>query len=286
MNFKTLNLCFLLVCACSVAGWSTDYNSLNLLDENYWEGPTFYKPDTLPPITDRPGSYATQGKKNPFDLKDPKVIEKNVEYDAESNLYIITETVEGSNYRPPTYLTPEEYYKWRAKEEDSSYFKELSKRNQVGQVGGDPVVPYQDRISTSLVERLFCGSTIDVRPQGNIGLTFGFDWQKIANPILTEQQQEQGGFDFDMNIQLSVVGKIGQKLKLSFNYNTQATFDFDRQIKVEYLSDTECSEDDIIKKIEAGNVSFPLRSSLIQGRQNLFGFRTDLQFGRLKMSLI
>ena len=89
-----------------------------------------------------------------------------------------------------------------------------------------------------------------------------------------------------MNIQLNVVGTIGQKLKLQFNYNTQATFDFDRQIKIEYLSDTECSEDDIIKKIEAGNVSFPLRSSLITGRQNLFGFRTDLQFGRLTVSTV
>ncbi|BDS14311.1 T9SS outer membrane translocon Sov/SprA [Aureispira anguillae] len=285
MNFKTLNLCFLIVCTCAVAGWSTNYDALNYLEEDFWASPTFFMPDTLPPIQDRP-DVDVSSKKNPFDLKDPKVIEKNVEYDAESNLYIITETIEGSNYRPPMYLTPDEYYKWRAAEEDNAYFKELSQMNKVGKVGGDPVTPYKDRISNSLVERLFCGSTIDVRPQGNIGLTFGFDHQRIANPILTEQQQNQGGFDFDMNIQLSVVGKIGQKLKLSFNYNTQATFDFDRQIKVEYLSDTECSEDDIIKKIEAGNVSFPLRSSLIQGRQNLFGFRTDLQFGRLKMSLV
>jgi len=286
MNFKTLNLCFLLVCACSVAGWSADNNSLDYLGEDFWESPTFTILDTLPPIEDRTGDFITDGNNNPFDLKDPKVVEKNVEYDAESGYYIITETIDGSNYRPPMYLTPEEYFEWRAKEEDSNYFKELSKMNKVGKVGGDPITPYQDRISGGLVERLFCGSTIDVRPQGNIGLTFGFDYQKIANPILTEQQQQQGGFDFDMNIQLSVVGKIGQKLKLSFNYNTQATFDFDRQIKVEYLSDTECSEDDIIKKIEAGNVSFPLRSSLINGRQNLFGFRADLQFGRLKLSMV
>lgn len=285
MNFKTLSLSSLLVCAYFATAWSNP-NHFDYLDEDFWESPNFYMPDTLPPISDRQDSYVPNQKKNPFDLKDPKVIEKTVDYDAESNLYIITEKIDGSLYRPPMYLTPEEYYAWRAKEEDGKYMKELSQMNKVGKVGGDPVTPYQDRISSSLVERLFCGSTIDVRPQGNIDLTFGFDYQRIANPILTEQQQQQGGFDFDMNIQLSVVGKIGQKLKLSFNYNTQATFDFDRQIKVEYLSDTECSEDDIIKKIEAGNVSFPLRSSLINGRQNLFGFRTDLQFGRLKMSLV
>ena len=286
MNFKILNFSLFFYSFCYIAGLSANDNSFDYLKEDLWESPVYTLLDTLPPITDRQGDFITDENNNPFDLNDPKIIEKKVEYDPESGYYIITETIDGSNYRSPMYLSPEEYFKWRAKEEDSAYMKELSKMNKVGKVGGDPIVPYQDRISKGLVERLFCGSTIDVRPQGNIGLTFGFDYQKIANPILTEQQQQQGGFDFDMNIQLSVVGKIGQKLKLSFNYNTQATFDFDRQIKVEYLSDTECSEDDIIKKIEAGNVSFPLSTSLIQGRQNLFGFRTDLQFGRLKMSLV
>jgi cell surface protein SprA len=286
MNFKLFNFSFILLCSALANNAFCDTDDRNFLKENYWDNAYSIQIDTLPPLKDRNGDFITDPSSNPFDLKDPKIITKNVEYDAESGLYIITEKIDASNYRSPMYLTPEEYFKWRAEQEDKSYLKELSKMNKVGKVGGDPIVPYQDRISSSLVERLFCGSTIDVRPQGNIGLTFGFDYQKIANPILTEQQQQQGGFDFDMNIQLSVVGKIGQKLKLSFNYNTQATFDFDRQIKVEYLSDTECSEDDIIKKIEAGNVSFPLSTSLIQGRQNLFGFRTDLQFGRLKMSLV
>lgn len=264
---------------------ATDNHPVDYLGEDFWETPTWTTPDTLPPIQDRQESQLSN-QTNPFDLKDPKVIEKEVEYDAENDLYIIKETINGSYYRPPTYLTPKEYFAWRAKQEDKKYYEELAQRNRTTEIEGDPIEPYKERISQSLIERLFCGSTIDVRPQGNVGVTLGFDYQRIANPVLTEQQQQQGGFDFDMNIQLSVVGKIGQKLQLSFNYNTQSTFDFDRQIKVEYLSETDCSEDDIIKKIEAGNVSFPLRSSLIQGRQNLFGFRTDLQFGRLSMSLV
>lgn len=285
MKCKTLTLCIFALCALSYSAQGTDDQPVDYLDEDFWSGPIWSSPDTLPPIQDRQDARLSN-QTNPFDLKDPKAIEKTVEYDPKNDLYIIKETLNGSYYRPPTYLTPEEYFAYRAKQEDSNYYKELAQRNRVSEVEGDPIEPYKDRISTSLTERLFCGSTIDVRPQGNIGITLGFDYQRIANPILTEQQQQQGGFDFDMNIQLSVVGKIGEKLKLSFNYNTQSTFDFDRQIKVEYLSDTECSEDDIIKKIEAGNVSFPLRSSLIQGRQNLFGFRTDLQFGRLRMSLV
>ena len=45
-------------------------------------------------------------------------------------------------------------------------------------------------------------------------------------------------------------------------------------------------KNDIIKNIEAGNVSLPLKGTLIQGSQNLFGLRTDLQFGYLRLSLL
>ena len=114
-------------------------------------------------------------------------------------------------------------------------------------------------------------------------MTFGVDLQNVENPILTTRQQRQGGFDFDMNIQLNVAGSIGEKLKLSTNYNTQATFDFDNQLKLSYDSDA-FSEDDIIKKIEAGNVSLPLRSNLIQGAQSLFGLKVETQWGKLRLT--
>ena len=105
---------------------------------------------------------------------------------------------------------------------------------------------------------------MEIRPQGNIDLTFGVDYQNVENPALTLRQQRNGGFDFDMAIQMNVEGQIGEKLRLSTNYNTQATFNFDNQIKLNYDTDA-FSEDEIIKKIEAGNVSLPLRNSLIQG---------------------
>ena len=126
-----------------------------------WYGPSWkWSNDTLPPLKDRYQSFI-YGSGNPFDLQDPKVIERNVEYDVESGLYVITETIDGSMYRAPMYMTLEEYLEWRSKEEDSDYMKELSNLNKSGAVTDDPVSAYQDRISSSLVERLFCGSTID-----------------------------------------------------------------------------------------------------------------------------
>lgn len=230
--------------------------------------------DLVYPIEDRQGDHLTSDEENPFVLDDPSSIEKTVEYDPETNRFIITETLDGRPVRPPTYMTYDEYLEYESTESRRDYYNErLESISLVERQGIVPKIYTKGRT----MDRLFGGNTIDIRPSGNIDLTFGGNVQKIDNPILTEQARKQGGFDFDMNINMNVVGSIGDKLKINLSYNTGATFDFENQIKLKY----EGEEDDIIKLIEAGNVSFPLKTSLIQGTQSLFGVHTRLQFGRL-----
>ncbi|MBK9016665.1 MAG: cell surface protein SprA [Saprospiraceae bacterium] len=239
--------------------------------------------DTIP-IEDRTGDFLTTPSSNPFDLKDPKDVQQTVEYDPISGQYIITERIGDDYYRPPTYMTYEEFMDYQAKKQEQDYFKELNGSGQRGVNGKlDPIGKID--VKNQLIERLFGGTKVDIQPQGNIDLTFGVDYSNVQNPSWTKRQQKRGGFDFDMDIQMNVEGSIGEKLKLSTNYNTQATFDFDNTMKLDYNTDA-FGEDDIIKKIEAGNVSLPLKSSLIQGSQSLFGLKTELQFAKLRLSLV
>lgn len=240
--------------------------------------------DTIPDIEERYDDFVTGSPENPFDLEDPSIIEKNLEYDPETGNYIITERIGDDYFRPPTYMTFEEYFDYRQKQEERAYFNRLAGiASGDGASSLDPLAKID--VESNLLERLFGGTTVDIRPQGNIDLTFGVDFSRVDNPILTERQRLQGGFDFDMNINMNVTGKIGEKLNLTTNYNTNATFNFDNQIKLDYNSDN-FDEDAILKKIEAGNVSLPLRGNLIQGAQSLFGLKTELQFGHLRLTAI
>lgn len=243
--------------------------------------------DTNPPFQERFDDFLNGANTNPIDLQDPKAIDKEVEYDPSTNMYIITERIGDDFYRAPTYMTFEEYVRYRDNKQQQEYFDRLQgvasagDRSSSGVV--DPIARFD--VKTSLVDRLFGGTNVDIRPSGNINLTFGFDYQKIENPILTLRQQQTGNFDFDMDINMNASGKIGEKLTLNFNYNTQATFDFDNQMKIQY--DTKnFSEDEIIQNIEAGNVSMPLRSNLIKGAQNLFGLKTEMKFGHLRSTIV
>lgn len=243
--------------------------------------------DTFEPLQERLGSFLNPSP-NPIDLKDPKVVEQGVEYDPVTGQYIITEKIGDDYFRAPTYMTFNEYAKWKEQKQQQEYFDRLqgvSEGKGKGSGGGisDPVAKFD--VKNTLIDRLFGGTTVDIRPQGNINLTFGFDYQKILNPILTRRQQSNGNFDFDMDINIGARGKVGEKLNLDFNYNTQATFDFDNQMKLNY--DTKnFSEDEILQNIEAGNVSMPLRSQLIKGSPNLFGIKAEMKFGHLRLTTV
>ncbi len=252
--------------------------------ENPFEDLASPPTDTIP-LQDRTGDFLNNASQNPFDLQDPAAVEQTVEFDPETGNYIITEKIGNDYFRPPTYMTFQEYMDYQAKQQEQEYFNALSGSSSGRGASGriDPLAKVD--IKDQLIERLFGGTDVDIKPQGNIDLTFGVEFNNTLNPTLPQRQQRQGGFDFDMAIQMNVDGKIGEKLKLNTNYNTQATFDFDNTMKLNYNTD-QFGEDDIIKKIEAGNVSLPLRGSLIQGSQSLFGIKTELQFGRLRLNLV
>jgi cell surface protein SprA len=212
-------------------------------------------------------------------LDDPSNITTNVEYDPTTGQYIITQTMGGINYRPPTYMDAEEYQAYMFNKQKRSYWNQRVHAESANKQNA--VIPPL-RVGGEIFDRIFGGNQVDIRPNGSAELIFAYNGTKTKNPALPEKQQKVSTFDFNEKIQLNVVGKIGDKLKLTTSYNTEATFDFENQMKLEYTG----YEDEIIKKIEAGNVSLPLNGSLITGSQTLFGVKTQLQFGRLTVTSI
>jgi cell surface protein SprA len=137
-------------------------------------------------------------------------------------------------------------------------------------------------VSDNLFNRIFGTGKPDIRPQGNVDITAGYQGQNIENPTLPESARKTGGLMFDESANVNVLGAVGSKLKLPISYNTLANFNFENQLKLDYTG----SGDEIIKKIEAGNVSFQTKSTLMTGAQSLFGIKTQLQFGKLTVTAV
>ncbi|MCD0487847.1 cell surface protein SprA [Pedobacter sp. MC2016-14] len=203
-----------------------------------------------------------------------------VEYDAVNKRYSIRERIGDRFYTQPQYLTVEEYQRLLNSEIKRDNWRMLS-NSEIDDVRKTGVIPSL-QINSRAFERIFGGTTIDIQPRGEAELTFLGRINKNENPLFNENQRVQSNFDFNQRIQMDVVGNIGTKLKINMNYNTEAQFDFENQIKLDYTG----GADDIIKKIEAGNVSLPLNTALITGTQALFGIKTQLQFGKLNVTSV
>lgn len=221
-----------------------------------------------------------KGNQGNLYLGQPSNIKKDIEYNPETGEYEFKQSIgEGIEVTPPVSMGLDEYINYNLENSKNDYWREKAAEQGLGQRKSNK--PELD-LKSEAVDRIFGGSEVDIRPNGQAQLTFGINRYKTENPIIPVRNQATTTFDFDMKIQLNVIGKIGDKLKLTTNYNTESTFDFQNQMKLEYTG----YEDEIIKKIEAGNVSFPLRSSLITGSQSLFGVKTELQFGRLYVTSV
>ena len=237
-------------------------------------------PDTLPyPIHERRGDIMSDNKKSTFDFKTPPNISDSVAYDFRTRLYTVYEKIGDKFYRTPTTYTFDEYWTLRGRQAENDYFKKRANTmNLLNRKLTKPKLSLYD----NLFNRLFGNGKIDISPQGNVDITAGYQGQNIKNPTLPERARRNGGFDFDMNAQVNVNANIGDKLKFPINYNTLANFGQDNQLKLDYSG----VDDEIIKRIEAGAVQFASRSTFIPGAQQLFGLKTQLQFGKLNVTTV
>ena len=213
-------------------------------------------------------------------LNKPSNFVQQTIYSTRFNNYSITNKIGTFSLGNSTFLSFEQFWKRDLEEKNKNYW--LSKKtNQQSKNIFSSRLP-KLYIPGQTFDRIFGGNSVDIRPQGSAELIFGLKTNRLDNPSLPEEQRKTTSFDFQEKIQMNVIGKIGEKLKLTTNFNTESTFDFENQMRLEYTG----SEDEIIKKIEVGNVSLPLNGTLITGSQSLFGFKSQLQFGRTTITSI
>ncbi len=226
------------------------------------------------PKSDYP--FSSSGTQSPLYLKPPSNINQNIEYDQSSGRYVFTEKVGELNYRPPSSMSLDEYRNYEARKSQADYWRERSMED----VGGGPSFMKNLRLNNEALDKIFGTDVISITPQGSAELIFGYSISTNDNPLLPVANRRNGNFIFKEKIMMNVTGSIGDKMEVGLSYNTEATFDFENKTKLEYAG----KEDEIIKKIEAGDVSFSLPGTLITGSQSLFGLKTELQFGKLTVT--
>jgi cell surface protein SprA len=231
------------------------------------------------PIHDRRGDFISDNKKSTYDLEQPPNIDDSVAYDNKTQLYTVYEKIGDKYYRTPVTYTFDEYWKMRDQQSQDDYFQQ---RANILTLLNDKKAAPKLNVYDNLFNRLFGNGKVSIAPQGNVDVRMGYKGQNIENPALPVNARKTGGLDFDESAQVNVNAQIGDKLKFPINYNTLANFGQDNQLKLDYTG----LDDEIIKRFEAGDVKFTLPTTFIQGSQQLFGIKTQLQFGKLYITAV
>ncbi|MBP3299734.1 MAG: cell surface protein SprA [Muribaculaceae bacterium] len=242
-------------------------------------------PDSIimpsPVQTTLPQEYADYaGREYAADLRDPSNIKTEAVYDPETGMYVLHTKVGDMDLVTPYQMSASEYNRVAIRQDMMDYYRQRNAEN-FEQKEKQPFNILDMNFALGPLEKVFGPGGVRLTTQGSIQLNMGMKSNKTDNPALSVNSRRKTFFDFDQKIQATINASVGDKMKFNMTYNTDATFDFDsKNLKLAY----EGKEDEIIKSIEAGNVSMTTGSSLIRGSTALFGMKTKLQFGKLTLT--
>ena len=211
------------------------------------------------------------------DLKTPSNITSEVEFDPETGCYVVHTKLGDKDIVTPFIMSPDEFSNMDFRNSMMAYYRQKNAESAQDQER-DPFNFLDMQFGMGPLEKVFGPGGVQLKTTGSVVINMGVKSNSTDNPALSVSQRRKTYFDFDQKIQANIAATVGDKMRFNMSYNTGATFDFDsKNLKLAY----EGKEDEIIKNIEAGNVSMTTGSSLIRGSAALFGIKTKLQFGKL-----
>lgn len=232
-----------------------------------------------------PDEYKDLISTYPLDLETPRNLNSEFQYNPLTNRYELRTKVGDIDIVTPLTLTQDEYLDYSLKKSMNSFFREKYAEELAETEEGkkDILSMFDFQFDLGPAEKLFGPGGVKLNASGSAQVKMGAIHTKNGNPTLSERQKNRTAFDFDTQVQARIDASVGDKINFNLNYDTESTFDFDREkLKLAYVG----KEDEIIKVLEFGNVSMNTTNSLIRGGTALFGAKTELQFGKLTVGAV
>ncbi|MBV6479847.1 MAG: hypothetical protein HGGPFJEG_02651 [Ignavibacteria bacterium] len=223
---------------------------------------------------------------SPLLLENSSQIKKDISFDTDGNV-IIKETFDGDEIRAPLVVPLDVYLNEISKVNERKIFSDLVAEKFKGNTQDDLTQLFEKFTDITIPlpfksESIFGPPTFNLKLNGAVDITASFQnsTSDVQNTFGTSNSNS--AINFKQEVQLTAKGVVGDKLTIDADYNTQRLFDFENQLKLKY----EGYADEVIKKIEGGNVTLETSSGLISSSQALFGVRGDFQLGSLSLSAV
>jgi hypothetical protein len=214
------------------------------------------------------------------------VIQRNAVFDSTGDWVNIRETLWGKDVKIPIQVPLKEYVKL-----EQNYFTQRTWEDlahaYVSKAGADQLGALMSGITNidipipaNPVLSIFGPPRINLKISGAVDVHGAWRNQKTDQQTTSALGNVTNQPDFKQDVQINVDGTVGDKLGIGANWDTQNQFDYENQLHIKYTG----YNDEIIKSVEAGNVSMSTNSSFIGSSQALFGIKATAQFGPLTLT--
>ena len=199
----------------------------NILVSLFTSACVYAQSDTL--LVDIPYPFSNNQNGGLF-LNTPSNFQEITTYDLKLNQYSIQRKLGDLDLGLPLIMNFDDFQSFDSNRSIYNYWK--SRSGQRTKTNNNSFGLPRLYVPGKAFDKIFGGNAVDIRPQGSSELIFGVKINRLENPSLPEEQRKTTSFDFQEKIQMNVIGKIGDKLKLTTNFNTESTFDFENQMKL------------------------------------------------------
>jgi len=223
---------------------------------------------------------------------DPLGVSRNFELDAKTRRIAVRETLHKLPFRLPYVVSLENYrnerlaydrrWQWWKVSSEAVHLRDADKRAGPGGLNIDIPVP----IKSKAFQSIFGGSSVGLNVQGDISIKGGFRNEKRDEVRTSNLRGASTSFKMDQTQRFTVTGRIGEKVTVNVDQDSERAFDFDNNLKLNYTG----FDDEIIQSIEAGNIALTLpgtRFVTFSGKSSgLFGIKSNMQLGNLTLTTV
>lgn len=213
------------------------------------------------------------------------------QFESLDSLIVVRRTVAEKDVRPPIVLSFLEYQSVLQEQEQEDSWREYVVRNitedeqgRKGRGGINLDIPVKIRSKT--FQKIFGSGTVGLTVTGDIRIQAGLRRENRSEVRTVLGRGATTNFKMQQTQRFSVTGKIGDKVTVNVDQDSERAFDFDNNVKLVYQG----YDDEIIRRIDAGNISLSLpgtRYVTFSGKNTgLFGIKTEMALGNLNLTTI
>lgn len=269
----------------SCQSWADSNNLTIKVRHFYGYGVPLFRDQTIPGLSMSGVSY-------PLLKIEPNTFKRQAVIDSTGEYVEIKEEIQRQPFHAPRRVPLNDYFSmarnhYLALQWQKYKVAHLHDELTSGRRGSDGLaIDIPVKIKAKAFQTIFGGDRVGLTVNGNITINGGFRHEKRSQVRTAINRGSDYNFKMEQTQQFRVTGNVGDKVKVSVDQDSERPFDFENTIKLNY----DGYEDEIIKKIEAGNIALSLpatRFVSFSGKNSgLFGLKSEMTMGNLNVTTI